>query len=162
LSGSTNKKVLVTRFDRESVAGYVNPQSFLQAEGVEVLTTAGSVARLPYTDVKAVCFVKDFAGPEAGPERRVFATRPKSEGLWVRMKFRDGEEMDGLLANNLLHLERHGFMVTPPDASSRNQRLFVPRAALLEFLVLGVVGSPLRRLARRKPAPQEGQIKLFE
>ena len=143
------------------MAGFVNPQTYLTAEGVEVLTPGGSVARLPYGDVKAVCFVRDFAGPDPGPERRIFATRPKSEGLWVRMKFRDGEELDGLLANDLLKMNSYGFTVTPPDPSSRNQRLFVPRAALEGFLVLGVVGSPLRRAAKPKPAVQD-QIKLFE
>lgn len=160
MSGSTTKKVLVSRFDRESIAGFVNPQTYLRTDGVEILVKGGSVALLPYADVKAVCFVKDFGG-EGGAEKRIFTTRPKTEGLWVRMKFRDGEEMDGLLANNLLQIDPHGFTVTPPDPSSRNQRLFVPRTALQEFLVLGVVGSPLRRARKAKPAPQD-QIKLFE
>jgi hypothetical protein len=82
------------------------------------------------------------------------------DGLWVRVKFRDGEVMDGILANNLLLIESQGFTVVPPDPYSNNQRLFLPRAALAELQVLGVVGSPLRR-RKPKPVPKE-QIGLFD
>jgi hypothetical protein len=50
--------------------------------------------------------------------------------------------------------------VVPPDPYSNNQRLFLPRAALTELQVLGVVGSPLRR-PKAKPVPKE-QIGLFD
>ena len=76
------------------------------------------------------------------------------------MQLRDGEVLDGILSNNLLQLAPEGFSVTPPDAYSNNQKLFVPRAALAEIKVLGVVGSPL---TRRKPKPVvPDQIGLFE
>ena len=35
MAGSTNKKVIITRFDREPVLGFVNPQTYLLVEGVE-------------------------------------------------------------------------------------------------------------------------------
>ncbi|MFB3779417.1 MAG: hypothetical protein ACE141_17495 [Bryobacteraceae bacterium] len=151
---------MIRRFDREPVIGFVNPGTYLQPEGVEVMTQGGSVSVLPYAEVKVVCFVRDFsvAGAEAGP--RIFQARPKNEGLWVRMRFLDDEQMDGLLVNNLLHLEPYGFSVVPPNPSASNQRLFVPKAALREFLVLAVVGSPLRP-GRRKPASKE-QMEMFE
>jgi hypothetical protein len=76
------------------------------------------------------------------------------------MHFRDGELMDGILANNLLQLEPYGFTVVPPNPSSSNQRVFVPRAALAALQVLGVVGSPLRP-QKSKPKPKQ-QIELFE
>ena len=82
------------------------------------------------------------------------------EGLWVRLRFRDGDAMDGLLANNLLQLENQGFTIIPPDPGFQNQRVFVPKAALTEVQVLGVVGSPLRR-RKAKPEAKE-QIGLFE
>jgi hypothetical protein len=37
--------------------------------------------------------------------------------------------------------------ITPPDLNSTTDRIFVPRSALSEVTVLGVVG-----VARRKPA----------
>ena len=160
MSSSTTKKVLIRRFEREPVVGFVNPQVYLRPGGIELLSPAGEVALLPYAEVKTVCFVKDFEGAEQEPERKVFSTRPKTDGLWVRVVFRDGEIMEGILANNLLQLEPYGFTVVPPDPYANNQRIFLPRAALKELQVLGVVGSPLRR---RKPKPEtKEQIGLFE
>jgi len=158
LAGSTTKKVLVRRFDREPLTGFVNPQSYLLPAGLELLKTDGTVTVVPYREIKTVCFVKDFEGAE--PESRVFHTRPKMDGLWVRMRFRDGEIMDGILSNNLLQLDPYGFTFIPPEPYSNNQRIFSPREALSEFQVLGVVGSPLTR-RRRKEVPKE-QIGLFE
>jgi len=160
LAGSTAKKVLIRRFDRESLTGFVNAQSYLAPGGVELLTLTGTLSTVPYSEIKVVCFVKDFESAEPASERKIFNTRPKTDGLWVRMRLRDGEVLDGILSNDLLTLAPEGFTVTPPDAYSNNQRLFVPRAALAQFNVLGVVGSPL---TRRKPkqAPPD-QIRLFE
>ena len=160
MAGSTNKKVLVSRFDREPLSGFVNPQSYLLAEGLELLSQEGSVTVVPYQEVKLVCFVRDFEQGEPRKELRLFTTRPKMEGLWIRMRFRDGDAMDGLLSNNLLQLEAHGFSVIPPDPGFQNQRVFIPKAALTGVQVLGVIGSPLR-FGKTKPIPKE-QIELFE
>lgn len=159
MSGSTNKKAIVRRFEREPLAGYVNPVSFLQSTGVEVLSADGRMTTVPYEDIKTVSFVRDFdASVDAG--RRVFNTRPKIEGLWLSLEFRDGEAMEGILPNDLLQLEPFGFMLVPPDPSSNTQRVFAPRAALRSAQILGVVGSPLRR-RRAKAVPKE-QIGLFD
>jgi len=160
LAGSTTKKVLVTRFDREPLAGFVNPQSYLQPEGLELLSQAGAVNVVPYGEVKLVCFVRDFQQGEPRKELRLFTTRPKMEGLWVRMHFRDGDAMDGMLANNLLQLDPYGVSVIPPDPGFQNQRVFVPKAALSTVQVLGVVGSPLR-MRKPKPAAKE-QMEMFD
>jgi hypothetical protein len=148
----------VRRFDRENLTGFVNIFSYLQPNAIELLTPEGALVLLPYNDVKSVCFVKDF---EAEAEsRRVFMTRPKLEGLWVRMVFRDGEVLDGILPNNLLAWEIAGFTVTPPEPDANNQRVFVPRSALKSIQVLGVVGSPLRP-KRKKAGPAPDQPTLF-
>jgi hypothetical protein len=158
VASSTAKKVVVRRFDRENLTGFVNIFSYLQPNAIELLTPEGALVLLPYDDVKSVCFVKDF---EAEAEsRRVFMTRPKLEGLWVRMLFRDGEIQDGILPNNLLTWEIAGFTVTPPEPDANNQRVFVPRSALKSIQVLGVVGSPLRP-KRKKAGPAPDQPTLF-
>ncbi len=157
---STHKKVLVSRFDRESLSGFVNPQSYLLADGLELMTQSGSVSIEPYDEVKLVCFVRDFQQGEPRKDLRLFTTRPKLEGLWLRMYFRDGDAMDGILSNNLLLLDAFGFSVVPPDPGFQNQRIFVPRSALSRIQVLGVVGSPLRTPRKPKPTPKE-QIELF-
>jgi hypothetical protein len=160
LGVSTNKKVLITRFDREPVSGFVNPQSYLASEGLELLTQEGTVSLIPYQEIKLVCFVRDFQQGEPRKELRTFTTRPKMEGLWIRMRFRDGDFMDGVLANNLLQLDSMGFSVIPPDPGFQNQRIFVPKAALSSIQVLGVVGSPLR-IHKAKPVSKE-QLEMFE
>ncbi len=160
MAASTNKKVIVKRFDRETVTGYVNPGTYLRPEGVELISAGGAVSVLPYADVKAVCFVRDFDGAAHDPEQRLFHARPKMDGLWVRMLFRDGDLMDGLLPNSLLEMDSSGFTVVPPNPSSNNQRVFVPKGALREFHVLAVIGSPLRP-RKAKPVPKT-QLEMFE
>jgi hypothetical protein len=160
LAGSTNKKVVIRRFERESLQGFVNPQTYLCSSGIEMLSQSGAILMVPYSEVKVAYFVRDFGLAEPSGEHRVFNTRPKIAGIWVRMRLRDGELMDGILANDLLQLEPFGFTVVPPSPSSNNQKMFVPRAALSEVQVLGVVGSPLR--PRKPKAKPEEQIELFE
>ncbi len=159
MAASTTKKAVVRRFDKESLAGYVNPASYQQPAGIELLTVEGGLATVPYGEIRTVTFVRDFDS-SGEPERRAFNTRPKMEGLWVRLSFRDGDVLEGVMPNNLMNLEPHGFTVIPPDPYSAQQRVFVPKAALRSIEVLGVVGSPLTR-RKAKPAARE-QIGLFD
>lgn len=160
MAGSTTKKVVIRRFDREPLTGFVNPLTYLLAEGIELLTPSGTVSVVPYPDIKTVCFVKDFDSSEPDQEKKVFQNRPKMDGLWVRMQLRDAEILDGILSNNLLQLGGEGFTVVPPDPNSNNQKLFVPRAALRQIHVLGVVGSPLK--PRKSKPVSKDQGRLFD
>jgi hypothetical protein len=159
LASSTTKKAVIRRFERETVSGYLNPLTFLQAEGVELLSADGQVSILPYQEVRMVSFVREFDAPEE-QERQIFLTRPKMAGLWVRLRFRDGEVLEGIFPNNLLQVETQGFVVVPPDPYGNRQRIFVPRTALLGVEVLGVVGSPLKK--RRAKAGPDEQPGLFD
>jgi hypothetical protein len=156
---STNKKVLLARFDREPVEGFVQGPPGAGDDSIDVLTPSGSLLQIPVGDTKAVCFVRDFDAGAAWKEHRMFLARPKTPGIWVRLLFRDGDSMEGMLLNNLLLLEPAGFSVVPPDPTFQNQKVFVPRAALREVQVLGVIGSPLKRRTGKKVA--EGQFELF-
>ena len=162
VASSTTKKVVIRRFDREPLQGFVNPQTFLQPEGVELLSPVGTVATIPYIQIKTVSFVRDFDAADSGPDRKVFATRPKMNGLWVRMQLKDGEQLDGILSNDLLLISPWGFNVVPPDSSANNQKLFIPRTALLKVDVLGVVGSTLTKPKRGTAKESDAQIGLFE
>jgi hypothetical protein len=162
MGSSTNKKVLEARFDRETLAGFVQAPGGFGAEGLELLTPEGTVANVPYAEIKAVCFVRDFSDGERWRQHRAFATRPKSQGLWLRLLFRDHDSIEGVVSNNLMLLEPAGFSIVPPDPSFQNQKIFVPRAALAEVQVLSVVGSPLRRQARKAPERTKDQIGLFD
>lgn len=158
MAGSTTKKAVVRRFDKEALSGYINQVSYLQPTGIELLSAEGNIVSIPYGEIRTVAFVRDFQVHEE--ERQVFFTRPKMEGLWVRLVFRDGAVMEGMMTNNLLQLEPYGFTVIPPDSYGNRQRVFVPRAALESLEVLGVVGSPLKR-GKGKPAVKD-QIRLFD
>lgn len=160
MAGSTSKKVVVYRYDREALTGYVSPPGWLQPDGVELLSPSGAVSVISYAEIKLVSFVRDFEGSKLNQERRLFTSRPKTVGLWVRAQFQDNDFLEGIMANNLLGLESYGFTLIPPDPSTNNQRVFLPRTSLKAFAVMGVVGSPAHR--RRVKADRERQIGLFE
>jgi hypothetical protein len=159
LSPSTTKKVLVRRFEREAVHGFASPQHYLQPAGIEILKIDGTMLLLAFQEVKCVSFVREFPTSATVEDRKVFHTRPKMEGLWVRMLFRDNDLMEGIMPNNLLQIDPYGFAFVPPDPFSNNQRIFVPREALRDIHVLGVVGG---KAGRVKKAEVKDQIKLFE
>jgi hypothetical protein len=159
VAASTTKKAVIRRFEKESLAGYVNPISYLQITGVELLTAQGNVSLIPYPEIKMVAFVRDLESA-VEPGRQLFQNRPKMEGLWVTFEYRDGEVMEGVMPNNLLQIDMYGFTVIPPDPFGNTQRVFVPRMALRGVQVLGVVGSPLKK--RRPKAVAREQIGLFD
>lgn len=158
MSGSTNKRVRVLRFERDPVDGFVHPQTFQTPAGIEMLSRDGNILTLPYQEVKVLCFVQDFDEPLPDLNNRTFSSRPKTSGLWVRMSFRDGAILDGILPNNLLITDPYGFTVTPPDLAVTPQRVFVPRLALTAIHVLAVVGGGLGRTKK----PDERQISIFD
>ena len=143
--------------DRTSMRGYLNPARLRNAEAVDLLTPDGEHQEVPLRDVRGVYFVREFTD-NFEPERKAFLSRPKLDGLWVRLKFHDNETLEGVVPNDLLALLDHGVQITPPDLHGSSLRIFIPRTALAEMTVLGVVG-----VARRKPAPAAAadQPKLF-
>lgn len=162
VSASTSKKVVIYRFDREALTGFVHPQAWLTPGGVELLTPAGAVSLAPYVDIKCVCFVRDWETDGWKAERRLFGSRPKTEGLWVRALFRDNDFLEGVLPNDLQLVDPQGYLMAPPDAFSNNQRVFLPRLAVKEFKVMGVVGSPARKAKAAAGKTPAEQGSLFE
>ncbi len=151
------------RFDREALTGFVNTLTYQQPHGVELLSQDGQITTVSYSEIKFVRFVKDFEGGRDRMDGGIFQTRPKMEGLWIRMKFRDGEVLDGVLPNNLLQIDPWGYTVTPPEPYANHQRIFVPREALESIQVIGVVGGALRRAASKRAKPDATvQPGLFE
>jgi len=155
---STHKKVIVRKVDRDSVNGYVAPANFVVDGKLELLNTTGIVVAIDLRDIKAVYFVRDFSDADL-MARKTFTTRPRTEGLWVRLKFKDSDIIEGILPNDLTQNPPEGFLLNPPDLRSNTQRLFVPRTALNSVVVLAVVGAGKRR---RKGPPDTRQVTLFE
>jgi hypothetical protein len=158
---STHKKVVIFLLNRGSLNGYLNPSTLGHSNLVDLLTPAGEHRSIELADVKSVHFVREFTEP-FGLERKTFLSRPKLDGLWVRLRFRDEDVMEGIVGNNLLDLLDSGVQITPPDLRGNTVRMFVPRSALLEMKVLGVVGVA-RRTSQLRPGSKAalGQSKLF-
>ena len=159
---STHKKVVVLLLDRTPVRGYLNPANLGRTETVDLLTPEGEHREIPLAEVKSVYFVREFLETFEA-ERKTFLSRPKLDGLWVRLRFRDEDVMEGMVSNDLLDLLDTGVHLTPPDLHGNNLRVFIPRSALEEMRVLGVVGVA-RRAARDSSAARAiaaAQPKLF-
>jgi hypothetical protein len=143
---STHKKVVVVFSDRKTVHGYMNPSRLGHADPIDLLTPDGEHEQIPLAKVRSIYFVREFSD-DFEPERKAFLSRPKLNGLWVRLRFLDHDVLEGVVPNDLLSLLDNGVQITPPDLNSSTDRIFIPRSALAELTVLGVVG-----IARRKPA----------
>jgi len=155
---STHKKVIVRKADRDSVSGYVAPANFVVDGKLELLNTAGNVVAVELRDIKAVYFVREFSDSEV-LTRKTFTTRPRTEGLWVRLKFKDNEIIEGIMPNDLSVNPSDGYLITPPDLRSNTQRIFVPRTSLIALTVIAVIGAARRR---RKGVPDTRQVTMFE
>ena len=155
---STHKKVIVELLDKKLLRGYLNP-SKLGQDGPEVhlLSQEGAHEEVPMGKVRAVYFVRDLKD-DIELDRKSFLSRPKLDGLWVKLRFQDGDSLEGVIPNDLLAFLDNGVQITPPDFNANADRIYVPRAALTELTVLGVVG-----IARRKPsaAGEAAQPRLF-
>jgi hypothetical protein len=156
---STHKKVIVRKMDRDSVSGYVSPAQFVNEGKLELLNTAGNVVAMDLREIKGVYFVREFGDSES-LTRKTFTSRPRSEGLWVRLRFKDNEILEGLMPSDLTQNLAEGYSVNPPDQRSNTQRIFVPRTALESLTVLAVIGAPRR--PRRGPTDDQRQVTLFE
>jgi hypothetical protein len=146
-AASTHKKVVIALADRKTLRGYLNPARLGQIDPIDLLTPDGAHQEVALASVRSVYFVRNFDG-DFVPERKAFLSRPKLDGLWLRLRYLDGETLEGVVPNDLLSLLDNGVQITPPDLNSSTDRIFVPRSALSEVTVLGVVG-----IARRKPTP---------
>jgi hypothetical protein len=164
---STRKKVVIRKLDKELIKGYLDPEAFLTPLGVELLDLEGRLLNLPLDQIKGVYFVRDFDGHPDRTERKVFLSRPRMNGLWVRMTFKDAEILDGLISQDLLSHDPLGYHVTLPDVYSNNLKIYIPRSALVGMQVLDVITNGARRpyhqarQARSKPSDVSGQIGLF-
>jgi hypothetical protein len=159
---SARKPVIVRKFSRDWCAGYAGVGFGQDAMELEILDLTGKVLRIGWEQVKWVCYVRDLpAGDPANPERllhKKFAIRPRAAGVWLRMTLTDGEEIEGLAANDRTLVEGAGLLLTPPDTRSNTQRIYLPRQAIQTLEVVGLIGAGGRR---RGAGRAEEQPELF-
>jgi hypothetical protein len=164
---SVRKPVIVRKFSRDWCAGYA-PATFAAPNfghadaDLEILELSGKVLRIAWDQVKWVCYVRDFptsSSDQANPERLLhkrFSIRPRTAGLWLRMTLTDGEDLEGLAANDRSLIEGPGLLLTPPDTRSNTQRIYIPRQAIQTLEVVSLIGA-----AGRKRVPTPPQTELF-
>lgn len=161
---SGQKKVIIRRFDDQIHWGYL-PQEIVLLHGyVELIDPAARVTPVLLSEIKWIAYVRDFNLsdrhlPER-MERKRFAARPRTEGLWVRMRFTDGDLLEGLVQVNRALLdvlaESAGVFLTPPDTRGNTQRLFVPRTAVEQVEAVGLIQPKVKPEVAMKEEAQPG------
>lgn len=163
---SARKPVIVRKFSRDWLAGYTRSAFGQDAPELEILDLAGKVLQIPWEAVKWVCYVRDLPASsvdQTNPERLLhkrFSVRPRATGLWLRMTLSDGDELEGLAANDRSLVDGAGLLLTPPDMRSNTQRIYVPRQAIQTLEVVSLIGAPARKRGAGEGRPDE-QPDLF-
>ncbi|MBZ5616107.1 MAG: hypothetical protein LAO23_19040 [Acidobacteriia bacterium] len=118
-------KVVVAYLDGRRLRGYTNDfspvrdQFFLFPDGVESKPgDRGTPVRI--AELKALFFVKDFAGNAAHTEGAGTAQLP---GRRVEVIFSDGEKLIG--SSVAYNPRNQGFFMQPADPTDNNERIFV-------------------------------------
>lgn len=153
---STHKKIAVRTRERGWLCGHLDPHRFRQHGRVQWLSLDGQMTELPASEVKGVFFLASFDVLAQLSTLRIAATRPRLPGLWVRVDYADGDSFFGILGNRLTDLDGTGLFLLPPLLSAPFQRVYIPREAMAEAAVLGIIGQ-----GRRRRPPSGQQIGLF-
>jgi hypothetical protein len=96
--------------------------------------------RFSLRSAKAVFFVHSFAGRGEDPIQ-FHADLPHKDMLWVRVIFRDGEVMEGMIQNSKGFLFRETLALSPSDPEGNNWLVLVSKRELKDFHVLGLRGA---------------------
>lgn len=175
---SGQKKVIIRQQDGELAFGYLPSTGFTTGSTLDFLDLTGRVTSLEIRNIRWIAYVKDFNRDDSvEPEqlgRRTFASRPRLNGLWLRLTLASartpsnpngaGEELlEGIADFDLTALnalaDDQGLAITPPDGRSNTLRLFIPRLALRNIEILGWIGATAKPAPR--PRPRDGQPNLF-
>jgi hypothetical protein len=111
---------------------------FVPAKDQFHVSTMGSAsgsrpARVRLSDLKALIFVKDFAGNPRHEERKEFG--PDSPpGRRIKVIFKDGETLVGTTSG--YQPGRSGFFLVPADSASNMARCFVVASATAKISFL--------------------------
>ncbi len=161
------KKAILRSYVDDLAWGYLPQAGFLHQGQVQFMTVDGRLNPIPINTIKRIAYVKDFNLEDTSDPERIgrssFPSRPRGDGLWLRLTFRDNDLLEGLTSLDIAFIDSlladHGLFLTPPDPRSNTQRLFIPRSALTQIEVLGLVTAPSRRpspasnASKRRPVP---------
>lgn len=151
---ANHRKVVARYLDGKLVKGYTfdfgpsQPRFHIFAEP----GASGASTQVFLRDLKALFFVRDFAGDPARQDRRQFPPG-EAAGAHVEVRFRDGELMVGTVEGSTK--DTPGFFLVPADQGSNNLRVYVLTAATrmaypLPALARSAVGSSVVRQSGRQ------------
>lgn len=86
------------------------------------------------SDLKAVFFVKDFAGRPGYEEREEFMPQDERRGEKIGIRFQDGEKIYAFSKG--FDQDRQGFFVNPVDPESNNIRIFIVSSTVRNIEVI--------------------------
>ncbi|HVN17318.1 MAG TPA: hypothetical protein VMU05_01050 [Dongiaceae bacterium] len=95
------------------------------------------IATVNLAEVKAVFFVRSYAGDSSYQEMQFFRER-KPSSLWVQVWMSDGEALEGRVENCFRLLTAPGFWLWPTDGIANNLLVYIPKDSISEFHVTGV------------------------
>jgi hypothetical protein len=128
-----------------------------------MITRDGNLQTVGYGEFKALCFAAENAPADLFNSHNLFERRPKTQGLWARFTFCDGDVLDGLLPHNLLDWPAAGYLIVPPKAGAARQRVFIPRPALRNTEMKGVVGNMAgKRKQGHSAEVDRSQLTMFD
>jgi hypothetical protein len=153
--------MLVIQFGERTVKGYAERSQWEDLntrDSAPVFRRVGSktTEEIPLDGIKAIFFVKSFEG-KWHDDLRFHDHLPAPECLWVRATFHDGEIIEGLIANNAIHVIHPGFYMSPIDPEGNNWLIYILKNKLKDFQILGLRAAPknMRGLNVTKPAQIE-------
>jgi hypothetical protein len=88
--------------------------------------------------IKAVFYVNSFDGDSKHEILNFHSRAPVVHGIWMRLQFRDGEVMEGIVYNSIRYLVDPGFFLMPTDPDSNNRLVYVRKNWLADHRVLGM------------------------
>jgi hypothetical protein len=148
-------KVVVRYRDGRILRGYtsdfnvVRPQFHFSLDPV-----SGDPLVVPLAQLKALFFVRDFAGDPTYEDQKVFTAPP--EGRKLEVTFDDGEVLVGSTLS--YRPDAHGFIVHPADAQSNNVRVFVSAAAVRHVQFMSRTSEFPRLAADAAPRGSQAEI----
>jgi hypothetical protein len=139
---------IVIRGEDSTIKGYADRSQWpTDADGVHTqglssirLThlQSGEVEDIVLDNVKAVFFVKDFSGQTNHVDLLFHDRLPAMECLWIRIRFRDGETVEGIIQNTLDYIMGPGFFMAPADPIGNNWLIYVSKTKLTGLEILGL------------------------
>jgi hypothetical protein len=148
---SSDSYRVVIRYENHAVRGLAEPSELgsidqlLRNDPVYPLDSirlklldSETVEDVSTKDAKAVFFVKTFDGDLRHRALHFHEHAPIVPGLWVRVYFYDGEMIEGIISNTKDFVLETGFFLRPTDPNGNNRLVYVLKAGLKDFHVLGM------------------------